>query len=61
MKPYANVHKSGASVLMSKDRGGLFEVKLYSASGSLIDKVRADEYRNALAYRKSFNAIAKNL
>lgn len=61
MKPYAKVYRSGAFVTMCKDLpSGMYTVKLYSANGELSDKVRCDDYRNALDYRKSFNAIAKN-
>jgi hypothetical protein len=61
MKPYAKVHKSGASVVMDRTvPAGMYEVKLYSSGGGLIDKVRCDDYRMALDYRKSFNAIARN-
>ena len=59
--PQAYVAKSGAWV--SFDKGGsdgMYIVKLYSASGNLIDKVRCDDYRNACAYKRSFIAIAKN-
>jgi len=35
-------------------------VKLYNAAGNLTDKVRTDDYKNALAYWKTFNLIAKN-
>lgn len=40
---------------------GLYMVQVRSASGNLIDKVRCDDYREALSYLRSFNAIAKNL
>jgi len=39
---------------------GLWMVTLYNAAGNLTDKVRTDDYKNALAYWKTFNLIAKN-
>lgn len=62
MKDYVKTHKTGAWVVMTGPSfpSGLFEVKLYSSGGGLMDKVRCDDYRMALDYRKSFNAIAKN-
>lgn len=62
MQDYVKVHKSGAWVVMTRGAypAGLFEVKLYSSGGGLIDKVRCDDYRMALEYRRAFNAIAKN-
>jgi len=39
---------------------GYWCVKLYNAAGNLTDKVRTDDYKNALAYWKTFNLIAKN-
>lgn len=61
MKAYAKVYKSGAWVVMDKTfPAGLYEVKLYSSGGGLIDKVRCDDYRMALEYRKAFSSIAAN-
>lgn len=61
MKPYAKVFKSGAAVLMEKlPVSGMYEVKLRSSGGGLINKVRCDDYRMAVEYRRSFSAIARN-
>lgn len=62
MTPYIKTHNSGAWVVMTRNDypAGLFEVKLYSSAGGLIDKVRCDDYRMAVEYRRAFNAIAKN-
>jgi len=61
MQTYVKTHKSGAWVVMDKSfPSGLFVVKLYSSGGGLIDKVRCDDYRMAMDYRRSFNAIARN-
>ena len=60
MNDYAKVQKSGAWVTMSREPlRGLYEVKVYSAGGNLLDKVRCDDYHMALDYRRSFNKIAK--
>lgn len=40
---------------------GMYTVQLRKPSGDVMDKVRCDDYREALAYLRSFNAIAKNL
>ena len=54
--------KSGAWTTFDKHpANGMYEVKVYAPSGSLHDKVRCDDYREALAYLKSFNAIGKQL
>ena len=39
---------------------GMWTVKIYNAAGNLTDKVRTDDYKNALGYWKTFNLIAKN-
>ena len=50
---------SGALVIFEKARGW-YGVRLYSSNGTLQDKIRTDDYRDALAYLRSFRAIAKN-
>lgn len=61
MNDKITVAKSGAWTVFSKLLpSGMYEVKLYSAGGALLDKVRLDDYRSACDYRKSFNAIARN-
>lgn len=50
-------HKGG-TVIFEKDNGW-FRVTLRDTAGNLLDKVRCDNYRDALAYRRSFVAIAK--
>ena len=39
---------------------GMYAVRLYSPAGALLDKVRLDERIEALAYLRSFRAIARN-
>jgi hypothetical protein len=54
-------HKSGAWTTFEKlTPSGLYLVKLYSAAGNLIDKVRCDSYREAQAYLRCFNLTARN-
>jgi len=36
-------------------------VRLYDTTGQLLDKVRCDNYKNSLAYLKSFRLIMKGL
>ena len=52
--------KTGAWTIFDKE-SYWYIVKLYSPSGNLHDKMRCDDYKDARAYLKSFNAIAKNL
>jgi hypothetical protein len=54
-------HKNGAYTSFEKSLpSGMYTVKAYSPAGALIDKVRCDDYREALAYLRAFNAIARN-
>jgi len=53
--------KNGAYVTFERDAGGLWAVLLRDPSGNVADKVRCDTYREALAYKRVFCAIAKNL
>lgn len=53
--------KNGAHTVFDREMpAGLFVVKVYGPTGNLIDKVRCDDYRNARAYLRSFNKIARN-
>lgn len=59
MKPFFS--KSGAWVQFETlTPSGYYMVTLYDPSGNQSDRVRCDDYRDALAYRKSFIQIAKN-
>lgn len=59
MKPY--FASSGAWVQFERIfPSGDYLVTLYDPSDNRQDRVRCDDYRNALAYRKSFVSIAKN-
>jgi hypothetical protein len=52
--------KNGSWTLFEKTPNGYYLVKLYKSTGELLDKVLCDNRSNALAYLRSFNAIAKN-
>ena len=51
--------KNGAWTIFDKC-GAYYNVKLYAPNGDLYDKIMCDDYRMALDYLRSFNAIAKN-
>lgn len=54
--------KNGAVVTMEKTgASGMYVVLLRAPSGQVHDKVRCDDYSDALAYRRSFLAIARGL
>lgn len=59
MKPYfAN---SGAWVnFETLTPSGYYVVTVYAPSGEVHDRVRCDDYRAALDYRRAFVAIAKH-
>ncbi len=52
--------QNGASVHFER-AGQWWCVNCRKWNGEIIDKVRCDNYRDALAYRRSFCAIARNL
>ena len=62
MEDYVKLHKSGDVVIMNRPDypNGMFTVTLRAGMGEVIDRVRCDTYRQALEYRRAFNAIAKN-
>jgi hypothetical protein len=52
--------KNGAFVTFERlTPSGMYAVLLRSPSGDVSDKVRCDDYRDAMAYMRSFCAIAK--
>lgn len=54
--------KNGAIVTMEKTfPSGMHVVLLRAPNGDVFDKVRCDDYQDALAYRRSFEAIARQL
>lgn len=54
------MHKNDSFVTFEKCNGW-YEVRLRSPNGELHNKVRCDDYRDAMEYWKSFNAIAKKM
>lgn len=52
-------YRNGWSVIMDKG-SALYSVILRNASGEIHDKMRCDDYRDALEYRRAFQAIARN-
>lgn len=54
-------HQNGWSTAFEQQyHNGMITVTLRSSSGEIYDKVRCDDYWNALDYFRAFNAIAKN-
>jgi len=52
--------KGGAYVTFERlTPSGMWLVQLRTGAGELADKVRCDDYRDAIAYRKSFLRIAR--
>lgn len=58
MNAKARDYKNGWSTFMEKTRS-FYHLNVRNARGDLVDKVRTQDYWDALAYWKSFNAIAK--
>jgi len=57
----ATILKNGAVVTFERlFPSGLYLVLLRDTSGNVADKVRTDDYHDAICYKKSFLAIAKN-
>ncbi|NKW09156.1 hypothetical protein HGG76_02605 [Ochrobactrum tritici] len=52
--------KGGRYVIFEK-QGTMYEVRLRSGAGETMDKVRCDEYRLAVEYRKAFLKIARQV
>ena len=53
--------KSGATTQIEKlFPSGMYLVEIRDPSGTIHDKMRCDDYQDALAYLKSFNKIASN-
>jgi hypothetical protein len=61
MKDRAKTFRNGWSVaLTADDNGWMYTAVVRNARGDVHDKVRCDDYRNALTYYKAFSAIAQN-
>ena len=53
-------YKNGACASMEKlFPSGMYLVQVRTPSGELHDKIRLDDYRQAMSYFKAFKAIAK--
>lgn len=63
MKEKVKFYPNGTCVYMEKTQSldVPYVVKLYGPEEELIDKVRTDNFRNALSYFKSFSLIAKGI
>ena len=59
MQIKCQTYRNGWSVILDKERV-MYCVILRDASGEVNDKMRCDDYRNALDYYRSFKAIARN-
>jgi hypothetical protein len=59
VKSKLNVYRNGWLAMMEPQSQGMYLVLVRSANGDVYDKVRCDDYRNALDYFRAFNRIAK--
>ena len=60
MKDRAVAFRNGWSASMTKSSNGYYTAIVRTASGNVHDKIMCDDYRDASAYYKSFQAIARN-
>jgi hypothetical protein len=58
MKIYS--YKNGDVLVEKLSPSGMYLVQLRNAAGDLVDKIRCDDYRMAMNYKRSFIAIAKH-
>jgi hypothetical protein len=56
-----STYKNNAYTVFEKHPTGWYSVRVYAPNGTLHDKVLCDTYSEACAYRRVFNAIAKNM
>jgi hypothetical protein len=59
MKTRCKTYRNGWTVIMDKG-STLYSVIVRNARGDVHDKMRCDDYRDALDYYHSFKAIARN-
>lgn len=59
MKTKCQTYLNGWCVIMDKGNA-LYSVIVRNARGDVHDKMRCDDYRDALDYYRSFKAIARN-
>ena len=55
----ARIYRNGWSASIDK-AGSMYVIFVRNSRGDVHDKMRCDDYSDALAYYKSFCAIAKN-
>ena len=61
MKIRIKLYANNAYVLFERTiPNGYYDLRVYDRVGYLIDRVRCDDYKTALDYYKSFQAIARN-
>ena len=58
-KTDCDVYPNGWIVIFDRLPNGWYETFVRNARGDIHDKVRADDYREARAYHRSFKAIAR--
>jgi len=59
MQTKCQTYSNGWCVIMDKGNA-LYSVIVRNARGDVHDKMRCDDYRDALDYYRSFKAIARN-
>jgi hypothetical protein len=59
MQPKIKTYRNNWCVVMEQT-SVWYSVIVRNATGNVHDKVRCDDYRNAMDYWRAFNAIAKN-
>ena len=60
MKDKIKVYRNGWNAYATRESSGMYTVLVRDSIGNMHDKVRCDDYRNAMDYYKSFCAIARN-
>ena len=58
MKLYS--YKHGDVLVEKLFPSGMYLVQLRNTTGDLVDKIRCDDYRMAMDYKRAFIAIAKH-
>ena len=58
MKPKIKLFKTGTYTTMDKS-GFWYQILARNPSGEVIDKIRCDDYREALGYYRAFCALSK--
>ena len=54
------LHRNGWSMSFEQQyHNGMITVKIRTAAGEIYDRIRCDNYRDAMDYWRAFNGIAK--